>query len=666
MQRGRKIALIITSVAFLLCLIGFANQTGQDTISVTAKQYAITRIKDSVGKNAANAALEQFATTHKIAIVKQFVVPTVGSEPVKKFYVLGDKKRINQHVLPKRAFATKQEFVTSDVHYPLYFFGTISDAEIAHELKQLGFSFERQSTSIRELILYYVYYQQNYVDVLLLLVLLILLIVLVVANFQRLRASNIKQLQGISRFEDSLQVLKQDQVFFLKVYLLNGLILVGYTYFRNILGALHPVLVLMVVLWLMELAVAWFSAFVQMFSHSEKTILMSIKGKQRSKLVFTLNWMFKIITEFAIVIMLVVIFQNLGTANQIKQQLSTWSKLPDYYSLYLAATTTDGNDIGDTDEPAYRLAKWGNNHGMIVSNYGGMSGDTSSYLDCNNGNVLIANANYLKINKLVSTQNKRIIIPNNTATTYALIPANAKAQAQKLIKSYRNILFFKELQKDHPQMNIKPIIIKPHQRVFDYETQGFELGKYNGYLNNPVVLVVSPQSVGGNNDIATSMWSSILSGEGLLFPHFNKLTAQVQRQNLTPQVGGYLNVNSVAAKALHDTNNQIRLLVGIVILLSVLALVEYQLVNSVYLTTNRRKSAIKRLNGQSLFKIHGRFMLCWGVVTIGEVGVLVYGLTEPVKVTVMFAGISTCVASGLFYWQARRDMREIVATIEGE
>ncbi|QBO35933.1 DUF1430 domain-containing protein [Periweissella cryptocerci] len=660
MRKMRKTILIILTGVYASLLLLFVNQNAQDIISVTAKPYVITKVDDVSRKNVINQALDDFGREHKVAIVKQFVVPTVGSNPVQKFYTLGNDKQVGKHLVPRQAFATYNQFLTSDLRYPLYFFGKVSPQAIGHELHRLGLTYERQSTDVTWLVGDFL--SNNYLYLILGLVLLMLFIVLVVANFQYLRASNIKHLHGVSRLADAWQAFMQDQRLFLVSYGLSLLVVIGSMFVRSQLGSMYPMLLLAGLLLILELGISVLAIVIQVLSHNEKTILAAINGKQQSKLVFTVNWFFKALTEVAVVVVVILVMGNLKTANQVKTELATWHNLPNYYTLSLAAFAGVQHDEGPKD--TYKLVNWGNQHGMIVAAYGG--GDASNYTDYANGNVLEVNANYLRQNKIVTVDNQRIKLPQDSNITYALIPANLKGRTQELIKKYEYELFFAELHVKNPQMQMKPISIKANQKIFSYDTNGFSLGQYSSQLPNPVILVVSPKSLGGDSDTPNGNWQSILSNQGLIFPNFKQLAKKVAEFGLAPQIGGYVNINDEAAKVYQEVNNKIKLLLLILALLIVLLLLEYQLVNNVYLTTNRQRAAIKRLHGNSLLRIHYHFILLWLGVTIFE-GVLLVGvLRAPLSIVASFGGISLAVAGSLFTWQATKDMQKLATTIKGE
>ncbi|VDK14885.1 hypothetical protein OAL24_01620 [Oenococcus sicerae] len=99
----------------------FALNTGRNYISSLSKPYNIMAFKNGVSPDHVNHELMKFANLKNINIVKSFNVPTTDNEPRTKFYVLGQSHVFAKYSLPRSSYASRSEFNTSDLRYPLYF-----------------------------------------------------------------------------------------------------------------------------------------------------------------------------------------------------------------------------------------------------------------------------------------------------------------------------------------------------------------------------------------------------------------------------------------------------------------------------------------------------------------------------------------------------------------
>lgn len=157
--------------------------------------------------------------------------------------------------------------------------------EISQELGKLGPKYQRQTSDWNFIIINFL--NDNYFSVFLALVCLILLIVLIVANFKRLRASNIAYLEGVSNFQDALRYFYKDQLLFLLSFFFGGFF----------------VLVAMLV---------------QAISHTTKTLLPTIKGHNKSTLVLSISICFKMVTELSVIVTICMLISQITASNSLK------------------------------------------------------------------------------------------------------------------------------------------------------------------------------------------------------------------------------------------------------------------------------------------------------------------------------------------------------------
>lgn len=92
----------------------------------------------------------------------------------------------------------------------------------------------------------------------------------------------------------------------------------------------------------------------------------------------------------------------------------------------------------------------------------------------------------------MSIDGQRISLPNSGKTSYFLFPEKLKLQVNQLSQNYLDQLGINNVIKyDGRKIDSKQMLIQNHQRAFTYNTQGFDLGIYDGYAHEPVIIVIS-------------------------------------------------------------------------------------------------------------------------------------------------------------------------------
>ncbi|WP_260768988.1 hypothetical protein [Oenococcus oeni] len=601
-------------------IVIFSLQTGRNYISTLARPYNITSLDTGTSINVVNHHLAKFANEHKINIVKAFNVPTTENVPRTKFYVLGSTRKFSESLISKQSIASKQEFETSDLRYPLYFFGNISSTAVAKELHRLGLHYKRDSGNWNTII--YNFLSDNYFAVFLILLLLILLVVLIVANFKRLRASNIAYLEGVSKFQDTWKYFIHDQIVFLITFIPGFLIVLITMISYRVMGVMPLTVYFAVLLIFAEILVSVFAFLFHMASHSINSLQNSIKGDGKSTLILVTSICFKVVTELSIIVTLMLLLGQFAINSRMEKQLSNWQHLGNYYTPYFSPYALLDNEQDQEDKAAYQLVNWSEKHKGIIASYGAYesTGKTSNdYDDVDFGNVLIVNAEYLKKNKILTASGHRLSIAAQSENSYFLFPEKLKSQSDRLSKNYFDQLPMAQISKLYGrELNYKKIMIKNGQRAFTYNTEGIDFGFYDGYVKEPVILVLSTVSLGGDNEDADHYWDSLISKQGLVVSNYHALAEQAQKRHISRQIGGYLNIRSHALQAYQQVRQHLILLLSVLAILILMLFVNYILVNQIYFANYERKIAIRRLSGRYLARIHFLFTLVCLSVTVLE------------------------------------------------
>ncbi|MDI4585211.1 hypothetical protein FCS82_09205 [Oenococcus sp. UCMA 14587] len=275
----------------------------------------------------------------------------------------------------------------------------------------------------------------------------------------------------------------------------------------------------------------------------------------------------------------------------------------------------------------------------------------------------------MKKNKILTASGRRLSIAAQSANSYFLFPEKLKSQSDRLSKNYFDQLPMAQISKLYgKELSYKKIMIKNGQRAFTYNTEGIDFGFYDGYVNEPVILVLSTVSLGGDSEDADHYWDSLISKQGLVVSNYHALAEQAQNRNISRQIGGYLNIRSHALQAYQQVRQHLILLLSILVILILMLLINYILVNQIYFANYERKIAIRRLSGRCLLRIHFFFAIVCLSITVLE-GMFATSLYSSYNDRVLISGViasMTIFQLLLLIIQALRADHRISQAIKGE
>lgn len=671
MNKIRNAVLIIVAIGFGFLLWAFSQSVGATGLSSLEQPYNITHSANKLTSNEINHRLESFANHHQINIVKEFWVPTPSANTHPSYYVLGKAHHFTANQISKSALASRSEFLTSDLRYPLYVFGPISSQFMRHELTSLGLTFERKSENwhlrISDFLL------ANDYSIFLALLLLLLFLTLVIHNFKSLRAANIMLLQGLTKRTIFKRAFLRDQAFFLTNYTIVCGTVFGTLFFAQHWGVFWITAYLALLLAIAQTLVYLAAGLIWSWSYRQATILPTIKGRAKSRLTLAIVLVIKTLTELLILFALLSLGQQFLTSQAIKAQVGTWSRLPTRYSPTLAININDQEQAVE-DRQTYQLVKWSAQHHGLIANYAGYTAaedrptlDFNDYSDYyNGGNVLLVNATYLRLNQVRDSSGHRLTFSANAPVTHILLPAKLAKQQKKLTNAYVDQMNLRHMAANddaHPRVHTQ--LLENHQQRLTYNPAGLDLGYYNASVPDPVIIVISPASLGGDNDGADRLWNSMLSNGAFSFSDYRHLNRQLTALGLYQHIGGYTNIKSYASKVYQAQRQQVIRLASILALLVGLFLLECVLACSLYLGIYQQDHAIRTLMGQSLVKVHAAFAVILTGLTLGELALtLVVKPASPVILTYYLA------ASGLTLLtlaiKARRNVAHLKTSLKGD
>ena len=187
MNRIRRITIWMVSIICLLVLFTFVQSTAPTYIESSRTAYEINGMQGGVDSKKFNSAITSYTNEHHVSAIKVFNVQTVNDtgNTQTKMYVYG-KARV-----PKESLASKQEMQTSDIRYPLYFVGHVSQSSIQRMFKRNGIQYAQINESWNWNISNFLNTTQ--ISSILILVFLVMGIVIILANLHNLKKRKLQE-----------------------------------------------------------------------------------------------------------------------------------------------------------------------------------------------------------------------------------------------------------------------------------------------------------------------------------------------------------------------------------------------------------------------------------------------------------------------------------------
>lgn len=222
----------ILSIALLLTvLVTVRIYTNQDKYS-TVTGYSFTIVDFNLDKTSTPnliSSLDKFGSKQSIAIIKSFQVPT-ENEPVRKFYVFGDKSQYNVSKIEKNKRASAAQFEKSDIRTKYYLTSTAHIGELKKLLNHQHVKVEyQQKQTFRDKMLTFLLDDDindvNATSIVLLIVFVLLFISMITCNYADLKRDSIEYLNGKSKEQIGLKKSIRDVSWLLVTAVLSCLLI---------------------------------------------------------------------------------------------------------------------------------------------------------------------------------------------------------------------------------------------------------------------------------------------------------------------------------------------------------------------------------------------------------------------------------------------------------
>ncbi|WP_062473546.1 hypothetical protein, partial [Levilactobacillus senmaizukei] len=417
----------------------------------------------------------------------------------------------------------------------------------------------------------------------------------------------------------------RDQLFFFSIYSVMFGIVSLMIFFVHHWGTFWITAYFSLLLYFSQILVYLLGGLIWSWSFRVSTILPAVRGNTKSRLTLTIVLIVKTATELIILFSLITLVQQLVINQKSKTQVATWSSLQTRYSPSLSLDITGKEQLSE-DRQTYKLVKWATNHHGLISNYAGYNSDGGQHLNFENytdyyngGNVLMVNAEYFKQNKVVSKSGSSLIFYPDDSKIHILFPQKLSNKKKELTKMYTEQMGLQHFfENNHKVPQVKTHLMKNNQLRYTYSPAGIDLGYYDAKVPDPVIIVISPESLNGDNENADRLWNAMLSNNAFSFKNYGELNQKLVSLGMYKQIGAYTNIKSYAGKIYHDQEQKVTRLIVILGLMIGLLVFECFLACSLYFGIYQQAQAVRIFMGQSLVKVHYKFALLLSSLLVGE------------------------------------------------
>ncbi|MDF7683740.1 hypothetical protein PT287_09545 [Lactobacillus sp. ESL0679] len=323
----------------------------------------------------------------------------------------------------------------------------------------------------------------------------------------------------------------------------------------------------------------------------------AIKGSEKSHSFVVIGYLLKLILLALVVVNSVTLNNHLQTYARDTKIIEKWQANKEMYSLGLNWNDQNREENKSVERSGHQLIVQARD--VIISDNSEMFHPAPRSTDPENGNVIIANDNFIKQSNLrpqglkIDTKKITMLVPHNRLDQ----ASRAKKQLIELIKFQRKLPNYYQ-QKRFPEIEVKAIA--SGQKLFNY-TVGDEIT--SSVSVNPIIIVINKKVFSDDYYTAASTRTMVQ------FPHLRQLRKLIQRFKLTPYLVGIISERS----QLSDYNMQASrelLMLTVTTVLSLLQMIFIILfVTSTFLQNERHKMAVTKVFGKSNIKLTGLFLL---------------------------------------------------------
>lgn len=325
----------------------------------------------------------------------------------------------------------------------------------------------------------------------------------------------------------------------------------------------------------------------------------AIKGAETTYIFLLIGYVLKILLLALIMINTISLTNHNKIYIRDTNIIKKWQRQKNTYSLELAWNPDNHREENKIGRMIHKLVV--QSPGTIVAQNSQQFHPAMRDTEPENGNVIIANNNFIKNSKL--NFNPTRLTANKV---FLLIPYNRLDQVKQAKKQLRNFLKFQQTLPNYYQKQKKklpPIQVVPianGQNIFNY-TVGYEIT--SSLSMNPLIIVVN------NKLLSDNFYLASISQKLVQFSNFRQLENLIKHLGIKSYTIGITSQKARIAEYQRNANRQL-LILTITTMLSLLQLIFIIVfVSTTFLQSQRRKIAIYRVFGRSNAHLMGSFLL---------------------------------------------------------
>lgn len=325
----------------------------------------------------------------------------------------------------------------------------------------------------------------------------------------------------------------------------------------------------------------------------------AIKGAETTYIFLLIGYVLKILLLALIMINTISLTNHNKIYIRDTNIINKWQRQKNTYSLELAWNPDNHREENKIGRMIHKLVV--QSPGTIVAQNSQQFHPAMRDTEPENGNVIIANNNFIKNSKL--NFNPTRLTANKV---FLLIPYNRLDQVKQAKKQLRNFLKFQQTLPNYYQKQKKklpPIQVVPianGQNIFNY-TVGYEIT--SSLSMNPLIIVVN------NKLLSDNFYLASISQKLVQFSNFRQLENLIKHLGIKSYTIGITSQKARIAEYQRNANRQL-LILTITTMLSLLQLIFIIVfVSTTFLQSQRRKIAIYRVFGRSNAHLMGSFLL---------------------------------------------------------
>lgn len=374
-----------------------------------------------------------------------------------------------------------------------------------------------------------------------------------------------------------------------------------------------------------------------------------LKNKKPIKTIQTLNYITKITFSIVLIIIVVNLINNFRNLMNENKNLDKWKTTNEYVYLLIS------NKYKDTEKIVweYNLGKKSNKLFKEYNDKGGLLIRPSDYIlygkffeseELKNrkeyhptkGNSLQVNSEYLRKNPIYDLNDNQISIDDEYGDyLIILVPEKYKNVEEDLLQEYKEWYQFKKFidediyneymniqAEEHPEVKIEIIYTKNGQESFLYDPL-LEVENQNSVID-AIHIIINSENIGGDsflNYVSSQRFFLKVDGsvEG---DAYSKISNTIEKLNMEKIISNAYTLYSSVDSYVYKLQNEIKsYIISMIIVLALEILITIYIVIN-YIQRNNYINAIKKINGYSYIRRHGKFILL--IITMWTL-ILIFG-----------------------------------------